>query len=66
MEEMVRKHFRVPVDVLQGLAVLAQGDGRSLNNYIVERVLRPHVESRPIVSLVGAGAGTGIVYNPKA
>ena len=51
MEKISRRHIRMPNELWAGLGVLARGNGRSLNNYLVEVVLRPHVESRPIVSL---------------
>jgi len=43
MDKMRRVHIRVPSEVLEGLRELANHDGRSLNNYLVEVVFKPCV-----------------------
>ena len=42
---MIRKHLRIPEPVLRWLESAAMADGRSLNNYVVERVLKPHMDN---------------------
>ncbi len=44
---MKPKHFYIPEELLILLVKAAQADGRSVNNYLIERILKPYFEYEP-------------------
>ena len=58
--EMVRHNLRLPDGVRDKLAFEAQREGRSLNNYLVMRVILPYLDS-----LSEQGVGVSVPIGAK-